>query len=94
MARKGQNRGLFRVARDMDGEGLATGRWEWWQAVPDWFSWENQGAGVAVADLAGNGKQDLVVFGIDAPPGQNQAFFRVANDIDAEGRPSTRASRS
>jgi hypothetical protein len=23
-------------------------------AVPDWFSWENQGAGIAVTDLDGD----------------------------------------
>ena len=44
-------------------------------SVPDWFSWENQGAGVAVADLGG-GAPSLIVFTIDNPVEQNQAFLR------------------
>ena len=31
------------------------------RTVPDWFSFENQGAGVALADLSGSGLRDLVV---------------------------------
>src|SRR5437763_915761 len=50
--------------------------------VPDWFSTDNQCCGVAVADLAGNGTQDLVVFMIDNPPGQNRGLNRGAgNDL-------------
>ena len=40
--------------------------------VQDWFSWENQGAGVAVASLEGNGRNDLIVLLVDAPDGQNR----------------------
>jgi hypothetical protein len=83
----GQNQALYRVGRDLDAAGSVTGGWSAWTPIPDWFSWENQGAGIAVTDLRGNGKPDLVVFGIDNPPGQNQAFFRVANDIDHNGTP-------
>jgi tetratricopeptide (TPR) repeat protein len=36
-------------------------------AIPDWFSWENQGAGIAVVDLDGNGQIDLIVFVVDDP---------------------------
>jgi hypothetical protein len=32
---------------------------EGFQIIPDWFPWENQGAGMAVADLGG-GQQHLV----------------------------------
>ena len=53
--------------------------------VPDWFSTDNQGCGVAVADLAGNGTQDLVVFMIDNPPGQNRGLYRVGRSLDANG---------
>jgi hypothetical protein len=53
--------------------------------VPNWFSWENQGAGVAVADLTGNGRPDIVVFTIDNPPGVNRAIYQVGRDLDANG---------
>jgi len=44
------------------------------QQIPDWFSWENQGGNVAVADLSGNGHQDLLVLMVDNPPGQNRGL--------------------
>ncbi|MFD3929578.1 hypothetical protein, partial [Streptomyces sp. NPDC058614] len=54
-------------------------------AIPDWFSQDNQGAGVAVADLNGNNKLDLVVFMVDNPPGQNRGLYRVGHDLDEQG---------
>ena len=41
----GLNRGLFRVGRALDADGVVTGGWTQWTEVPDWFSWENQGGG-------------------------------------------------
>jgi hypothetical protein len=81
----GQNRGVYRIGRQMDGQGNATGGWTPWIDVPDWFSFENQGAGVAAADLDKDGRQDLIVFMIDNPPGQNQGFYRVGKRLDANG---------
>jgi hypothetical protein len=51
-----QNRGSYRLGRDLDADGAVTGGWTPWIDIPDWFSWENQGAGVAVADLTGSGQ--------------------------------------
>ena len=56
-----------------------------YQQIPDWFSAENAGGGVAIADLDGNGKQDLVVFMVDHGPGQNRGLFRVGRDLDTAG---------
>jgi hypothetical protein len=83
-----QNRGVYSVGHDLDADGNPTGGWSAWHDMPDWFSWENQGGGVAVADTTGNGKLDLVIFGIDNPPQQNQAFYRIAFNIDENGVPA------
>ena len=82
----GVNRGKYRIGRKLDALGNVTGGWTPWIDVPDWFPWENQGAGIAVADLDNNGTTDLVVFHVDnAPNDQNQAFFRIGRNIDANG---------
>jgi hypothetical protein len=55
-------------------------------AVPDWFSWQNESAGVAVADLNGDGRPEIVVFMIDHPtPGPNAGWYRIGWDADADG---------
>ena len=81
------NRGVYRIGRKLDALGNVTGGWSnAWVDVPDWFPWENQGAGIAVADLDNHGTTDLIVFHVDnAPNNQNQAFFRIGRNIDADG---------
>jgi hypothetical protein len=81
----GQNRGLYRIGRGLDGTGGVTGGWTPWIDVPNWFSWENQGARIAVSDITGNGKPNLVVFTIDSPPGPNRGIYRVGRDLDPTG---------
>jgi len=39
--------------------------------VSDWRFWENQGAGIAVVDLDGDGTAELVVLAVDNAVGQN-----------------------
>lgn len=80
-----ENAGRFRVGRNLDANGAVTSGWTSWQVVPNWFSWENQGAGVAVIESAG-GQKDLIVFHVDNPPGQNQAFYRFGHDLRADGQ--------
>jgi hypothetical protein len=53
--------------------------------VAGWRSWENQGAGIAVAELVGTGRTDLVVLQIDAPDGENRGRYRVGWDVDVDG---------
>lgn len=82
----GQNQGLYKVGKNLDSQGAPTGGWGDWQAIPDWFSAENQGAGIAVADLSGNGRPDLIVFMIDNPVGKNRGIYKVGKDLDANGK--------
>jgi hypothetical protein len=47
----GRNQGYYRSgAQQADGTVTV---WRPWAAVADWYFWENQGAGIAVADLDG-----------------------------------------
>ncbi len=80
-----QNRGLYRIGHDLDADGNVTGGWTPWLDVPDWFSFDNSGGGIAVADLNGNGSNDLVVFMIDNPAAQNRGLYRIGHDLDADG---------
>lgn len=81
----GKNQCLYRVGKRLDAAGIPTDGWGPWIDVPDWFSSENQGAGLSLWDLNGNGQLDIVVFMIDAPPGQNQAFYRIGRSLDDNG---------
>lgn len=78
----GQNAGLYRVGHALDDDGNLTGGWTAWQPVPDWFSTANDACGIAVADVNGNGRLDLIVYLIDAPDGPNQGYFRVGWSLD------------
>jgi hypothetical protein len=79
-----QNRGVYRVGRALDPGGDVTGGWGPWVDVPDWFSWSNQGADIAVADLGGGG-QDVTVLMVDGRQERNQGFYRVGIGLDADG---------
>lgn len=50
---------------------------------PIWFSWENQGFGIAV--LHNGGQPDLAVFQIDNAVEQNQAFYKIGSHLHANG---------
>ena len=80
-----RNRGIFRIGHAMDGQGKVTGGWSPWIDVPKWFSFENQGVGAAIFDVDKDGKQDLLVFMIDNPPGRNQGFYRIGKQLDVNG---------
>ncbi|MFI9506149.1 galactose oxidase-like domain-containing protein [Nocardia sp. NPDC052566] len=81
---QGQNAGWYRVGGGFGANG-AVRAWGPWLEVPDWFGWENQGAGIALADLTGSGRLDLIVFVVDNPPGQNQGYYRIGRDVAADG---------
>lgn len=51
-------------------------------------SHENQGAGVAIGDIDGNGVPDMIFMGIDNPKGANSYFYKILYDIDQYGNSS------
>jgi hypothetical protein len=81
----GQNAGYYRIGRGLEADGGLSGGWSEWAAIPDWFSWTNEGAGIAVADVNGNGQLDIIVFMVDAPDAQNGGYFRIGWGLDATG---------
>lgn len=83
----GRNRGYYRMGRALDANGDVTGGWTAWTGVPDWFPQDNQGAGLAVADLDGDGRSELIVFQVDNPARANGASYTVGWGVDASLRP-------
>ena len=81
----GENHGYYRIGRNLDTHGNVTGGWTNPLPVPGWFGWENQAGSIAIADLNGNGRKDLIVFHVDNPSGENHGYLRVGRDIDANG---------
>ncbi|HYF92236.1 MAG TPA: FG-GAP-like repeat-containing protein [Symbiobacteriaceae bacterium] len=84
----GENRGYYRIGWDLDGEGHATGGWTEPIPIPEWWGEETRAAGVAMADINGNGQLDLVVFHIDKPHGANRGYYRIGWNLNAKGIPA------
>jgi hypothetical protein len=81
----GPNHGYYRVGFNLNTAGDVTGGWSPVMAVPNWFGWENQGAGIAVADIDRNGTLDLLVFHIDNPGGPNHGYYRIGKSLSTTG---------
>lgn len=82
----GPNASFYRVGRQVDAQGTVTGGWGPWREVPNWASNENQGTGIAVADLDGDGRPELIVFQVEhRVPGPNRGLYRIGRKLDAQG---------
>ena len=88
--RDGANRGYYRVGRSLDADGAVTGGWTGWTQIPDWFSTDNQGGDIAVADLNGDGTPELVVVIVDKPTG---GHYRVGWKPRRHGQGRRRVGR-
>lgn len=81
----GENHGYYRIGRNLNAQGVVTGGWSALKAIPGWFGSENQGGGIALADINGNGRLDLIVFHIDNATGENRAYYRIGWNLNANG---------
>jgi hypothetical protein len=81
----GSNVGYFRV-----GKANAKGNYDWDapQAIPKWWGDQTRGAGLAVVDLTGNGRPDLIAAHADNPPGIDRLFYRIVYDLMPTGFPA------
>ena len=80
----GSNAGYYRIGWTIAGDGTV----ETWTppiAIPGWFGNDNQGGGIAAADLDGSGRPSLVVFHIDNPAEDNHGYLRVGRNVDTSG---------
>ena len=73
----GENRGYYRIGWALNAAGDVTAGWSAVTAIPGWFGAENQGGGIAIGDIDGNGRKDLAVYHIDNPGGENHGYYRV-----------------
>jgi hypothetical protein len=78
------NKGFYRIGQGLTPDGQVSSWGDWIEV--DWFSWFNQGAGVAVVDVDGDGRPELVVFQIDNPQRENAGFYRVGWKLDQQGK--------
>ena len=80
-----QNTGRYRVGRSLDASGAVSGGWGEWRQIPGWRFRSNADAAIALADLDGDGRPDLIVFAIEVRAGANRAHYRVGRSLDADG---------
>lgn len=82
----GANRGYVRVGRNLDRSGTVTNGWSRPIDVPGWFGDETQEGDVAAVDLTGTGiTDDLIVFHVDNPEGDNRGYYRTGQALNAAG---------
>ena len=82
----GQNTYRYKIGYNLDVTGQAQ---RWVQVTPevDGLGSKNDGAGIAVADIDGNGRQDLILMSYRDEDGANYFNYRVGFDMDATGVP-------
>ena len=81
----GANGGHYIIGFDMDSSGVVSdSNWSTNHVLP-WFGDSQEGGGLAAADIDGNGRPDLIFFGIDNPAGENHGFYRIGWNVQSDG---------
>lgn len=78
----GGNRGYYRIGHDLRANAKCT-TWDAPVALDGFWGTQTAGGGIAVVDISGNGKPDLITFFVDAPRGENVGYLRIGSDFDA-----------
>lgn len=73
----GNNVAYVRIGHDLDPTGIPLGEWTFENQIPGWWGASTTGAGAAFANLRGLLRPDLVVLNLDAPEGEDRAYYRV-----------------
>ncbi|MDP9351713.1 MAG: VCBS repeat-containing protein, partial [Chloroflexota bacterium] len=79
------NRSYYRIGWDLDRQGIAA-RWSDPILLPGPFADETRGGGIAIADVDGNGRPDLIVFWLNRVPGGNRGYYRIGWNLDQNGQ--------
>ncbi len=88
----GGNTAYYRVGFGLGITGTISS-WGPVHAIPGWVGDRTQGAGVAIADITGNGQLDMIFSWVDDPSGGNKAYYRIGRALDASGVPTGGWSR-
>lgn len=78
-----------RIGKNVDLDANVTEGYTRGPAMPDAIANANQGLGIALADLNGSGRPDLVVAWVAETGGGNFPSYRIGWDLDAAGNPAS-----
>jgi len=70
------------VGWDLNSDGEPT-RWSSKKTVKPGLGWATVGGGVALGDINGNGKLDMILMGIDDPSGPNKFWYWIGWDLNS-----------
>ena len=82
----GENTIYLKIGRDFDPSGIVQ-NWSVEIPVPGPIGYDSAGLGIALTDLRGNGRPDLVITWVDDRAGGITGFLKVGWDIDGTGTP-------
>jgi hypothetical protein len=87
------NNGYYRIGWNIDKVTFSNGAgtkyrptsWSGVTGIGGWWGKYTSGAGIAVGDINGNGRPDLVVVHIDNPDGADSTHYRIGWDLTTSG---------